>query len=198
SMAVFINGVAAPKHYRRFKIKTLQGSNDFAALQEVVERRWQRGLTERAANKQPYDFGNFPDLIVIDGGKGQLSAVCERLQEMEARPDIIALAKEQEEIFKPGCSTPLRLPYESPGLQVLQSLRDEAHRFAVTYHRQLRGKGQVKSILDDAPGIGPARKTALLKAFGSVKAIKQAAVEELAAAPGMNKTAAAKLYAFLH
>jgi len=198
AMAVFINGVAAPKHYRRFKIKTVQGSNDFAALQEVMERRWQRGLKEREANKQPFDFGNFPDLIVIDGGKGQLSAVCERLQAMNAQPDIIALAKEQEEIFLPQRPDSLRLPYESPGLQILQSLRDETHRFAITYHRQLRGKGQVKSALDDIPGIGPARKKALLQTFGSLKAIKQAAVEELAATPGMNKAAAAKLYAQLH
>ena len=199
SMTVFLNGVPAPKHYRRFKIKTLEGSNDFAALQEVLERRVKRGQKEREERKQPPDFGNFPDLIVIDGGKGQLSAVCERLQELgETNLAVIALAKEQEEIFKPGCSLPLRLPYESPGLQILQSLRDEAHRFAVSYHRRLRGKGQTASALDAAPGIGEARQKSLLKCFGSLKAIRQAAQEELAAVPGMNKAAAAQLYAWLH
>jgi excinuclease ABC subunit C len=198
SMAVLINGVPAPKHYRRFKIKTLTGSNDFAALQEVIERRVKRGRAERAERKQPLDFGNFPDLLVIDGGKGQLSAVCARLQELgETDFPIIALAKEEEEIFKPGRSAPLRLPYESPGLQLLQSLRDEAHRFAVTYHRSLRGQGQTASALDAAPGIGEARRKSLLKSFGSLQTIRKAAPEELAAVPGMNKTVAAALYNWL-
>ncbi|MCL1906186.1 MAG: helix-hairpin-helix domain-containing protein, partial [Clostridiales bacterium] len=198
SMVVFLNGVASPKHYRRFRIKTLSQSNDFAALQEVIERRVKRGRAEREERKQLPDFGNFPDLLVIDGGKGQLSAVCQRLQELgEANFDIIALAKEEEEIFKPGCSGPVRLPYESPGLQLLQGLRDEAHRFAVTYHRKLRGKGQTASLLDAAPGIGPTRRKSLLKSFGSLQAIRRAALEELAAAPGMNKAVAARLYTWL-
>ena len=199
AMAVFINGVASPKHYRRFKIKTLEGSNDFAALQEVIERRVRRGRAKREERKQPPDFGVFPDLMVIDGGKGQLTAVCERLQELgETDLAVIALAEEEEKIFKPGSSAPIRLPFESPGLQILQSLRDEAHRFAITYHRRLRGQGQTASALDEAPGIGPARRNSLLKSFGSLQAIRRAAPEELAAAPGMNKAAAAKLYAWLH
>ena len=199
AMAVFINGAASPKYYRRFKIKTLQGSNDFAALQEVIERRIKRGRAERAERKQPLDFGNLPDLMVIDGGKGQLSAVCERLEELgETDLAVIALAKEQEEIFQPACAAPLRLAYESPGLQLLQNLRDETHRFAITYHRHLRGQGQTASELDKAPGIGPARRNSLLQSFGSWPKIRQAAVEELAAAPGMNKAAAAKLYDWIH
>ncbi|MCL1975664.1 MAG: excinuclease ABC subunit UvrC [Firmicutes bacterium] len=198
SMAVFINGVPTPKNYRRFKIKTLDSSNDFAALQEVIERRIKRGLAERRERKQPLDYGNFPDLVVIDGGKGQLSAVCLRLQELgEMNFDIIALAKEEEEIFMPHHLTAIRLPYESPGLQLLQGLRDEAHRFAITYHRKLRGKGQTASLLDMAPGIGPKRRASLLKSFGSIKAIQKAAVEELAAAPTMNKACAATLYEWL-
>jgi len=198
SMAVFLNGIPSPKHYRRFKIKTLSGSNDFAALQEVIERRVKRGRAEREERKQPLDFGNFPDLLVIDGGKGQLSAVCERLRELgETRLAVIALAKEHEEIFRPGFAAPLCLPYESPGLQILQNLRDEAHRFAVSYHRRLRGQGQTASVLDGAPGIGPARRQALLQCFGSLKAIRQAAMEELAAAPGMHKAAAVRLYDWL-
>jgi excinuclease ABC subunit C len=198
SMSVFLNGVASPKHYRRFKIKTLEGSNDFAALQEVIERRIKRGRAEREERKQPLDFGNFPDLIVIDGGKGQLSAVRERLQELgETSFDVIALAKEEEEIFIPSYWQSIKLPLESPGLQLLQNLRDEAHRFAVTYHRKLRAKGQTASLLDKAPGIGSSRQKSLLKSFGSLKAIRQATVEELALTPGMNKLAATQLYEWL-
>lgn len=198
SMVVFKNGVAAPKLYRRFKIKTLDGSNDFAALQEVVERRWRRGLEERAAGKTD-GFAEFPDLMVIDGGKGQLSAVGERLAQLGAdRTALISLAKQEEEIFLPGESLSLRLPADSGALQLLQRLRDEAHRFAISFHRQLRGKGQTRSLLDDAPGIGPERRKSLLKTFGSLKQIRQASQEELAAAPKMNRPAAARLYAFLH
>ena len=199
SMVVFINGAPSPKHYRRFKIKTLTESNDFAALQEVIERRYRRGIDERKQGKEPLDFGNFPDLLVIDGGKGQLSAVCARLDDMGIQfPTIISLAKQEEEVFFPGRSTPLRLPYESDCLQLLQRLRDEAHRFAITFHRQLRGKGQVASTLDDAPGIGPERKKTLLKAFGSLKRIREASEAELAAAPKMTKASAKALYDYLH
>ena len=198
SMVVFINGAPAPKLYRRFKIKTLTESNDFAALQEVIERRYRRGLDEREQGKEPLDFGDFPDLLVIDGGKGQLSAVCSRLDDMKIQfPAIISLAKQEEEVFFPGRSDPLRLPYESDSLQLLQRLRDEAHRFAITFHRQLRGKGQVASSLDEVPGIGAERKKALLKTFGSLKRIREASEAELAAAPKMNKAAAAALYDYL-
>lgn len=199
SMVVFMNGVSTPKLYRRFKIKTLSESNDFAALQEVLERRWQRGLTEREEHKEPLDFGNLPDLIVIDGGKGQLSSVVARMAELPGKkPQIISLAKQFEEIYLPGESMPLRLAYEDPALQLLQRLRDEAHRFAITYHRSLRKKRQTKSLLDEAPGIGPTRKKNLLKAFGSLKAIKAAAIEELASVAGMNRKSAEQLFVFLH
>ncbi len=199
SMVVFINGVSSPKNYRHFRIKTLDGSNDFAALQEVLERRWRRGLDERAKGKTPLDFGDFPDLIVIDGGKGQLSSVVARLNELPGKkPYIISLAKRLEEIYLPDQEQPLRLPYEDPALQLLQRLRDEAHRFAITYHRRLRKKRQTRSLLDDAPGIGPQRQKSLRQCFGSLKAIKAASVEELAATPGMTKAAAASLYQFLH
>ena len=198
SMVVFKNGVATPKLYRRFKIKTLDGSNDFAALQEVLERRWRHGWSEREAGRTD-NFAEFPDLLVIDGGKGQLSSVCERLREIGAQaPAVISLAKQEEEVFVPGQSAPLVLPRSSAALQLLQQLRDEAHRFAVTFHRELRGKGQTRSLLDDAPDIGPARKQSLLKCFGSLKNIKAATVDELAAAPKMTRAAAQELYAFLH
>jgi len=199
SMVVFVNGVASPKLYRKFKIKTLTESNDFAALQEVIERRYRRGMEEREQGKEPLDFGNFADLLVIDGGKGQLHAVCDRLDDMHVQwPAIISLAEREEEVFLPGRSVPLRLPFESEALQLLQRLRDEAHRFAITFHRQLRKKGQVKSILDDAAGIGPERRKALMQTFGSMKRMMEADVKELAAAPKMNMSAAQNLYAYLH
>ena len=199
SMVVFINGVSVPKLYRRFRIKTLDQSNDFAALQEVLERRWKRGLEEKEQGKTPADFSDFPDLLVIDGGKGQLSAVCQRLREIGAHPAaIVSLAKEHEEIFLPGESEPLQLPETDEGRLLLQRLRDEAHRFAITYHRKLRGKSQVASILDQAPGIGKERRRSLLKCFGSLNKIRTASLDELAAAPKMNRRTAEQLYSFLH
>ena len=199
SMVVFQNGVAAPKLYRRFKIKTLDGSNDFAALQEVLERRWLRGISERERGKTPLDFGNMPDLIVIDGGKGQLSAVIDRLDKLPgSKPPVISLAKQFEEIYLPGKSQPVRLPYESQALRLLQRLRDEAHRFAITYHRSLRKKRQTRSALDEIPGIGPVRRQNLLKVFGSFGAVQKADIRQLASVPGMNKKAAAELYEHLH
>lgn len=197
SMTVFTNGVPDTKQYRRFKIKTLDGSNDFAALQEVLERRWKHGMEDRAKGKSD-GFALFPDLLVIDGGKGQLSSVCQRLQEIGAAPSaIVSLAKREEEVFLPGRSAPVLLPRESEALHILQQIRDEAHRFAITFHRELRGKGQTKSLLDDAPGIGEKRRKSLLNSFGSLDGIKAATVDELAAAPGMNRRAAEELYGFL-
>ena len=197
SMTVFTNGVSDPKQYRRFKIKTLDGSNDFAALQEVLERRWKHGMEDRAKGKSD-GFALFPDLLVIDGGKGQLSSVCRRLQEIGAAPSaIVSLAKREEEVFLPGRSAPVLLPRESEALHILQQIRDEAHRFAITFHRELRGKGQTKSLLDEAPGIGEKRRKSLLNSFGSLDGIKAATVDELAAAPGMNRRAAEELYGFL-
>ena len=198
SMTVFTNGVADPKQYRKFKIKTLDGSNDFAALQEVLERRWKHGLEDRAQGRTD-GFARFPDLLVIDGGKGQLSSVCERLREIGAEPSaIVSLAKREEEVFLPGRSLPVLLPRDSEALHVLQQIRDEAHRFAITFHRSLRGKGQTKSLLDEVPGIGEKRRRSLLKAFGSLQGVRAATVDELAAAPTMNRRAAEQLYEYLH
>ena len=197
SMTVFTNGVADPKQYRRFKIKTLDGSNDFAALQEVLERRWKHGLEDRTQGKND-GFALFPDLLVIDGGKGQLSSVCQRLKEIGAEPAaIVSLAKREEEVFLPGRSQSVLLPRDSEALHILQQIRDEAHRFAITFHRELRGKDQTRSLLDEAPGIGEKRRTSLLKSFGSVDGVKAATIDQLAAAPGMNTRAATELYEYL-
>lgn len=202
SMVVFLGGEPKPACYRRFKIKTVEGPNDFASLQEVLTRRISRGREERInirearLDSQDAKFADFPDLIIIDGGKGQLSAVKEVLDRFEISVAVFGLAKEFEQLFRPGEKDPIILPGGSPAFYLIQRIRDEAHRFAITYHRKLRSKEQIKSILDEVPGIGPARKKALLKTFGSVNRIAQASLEELALAEGMNRPMAEAVYYF--
>lgn len=185
SMVVFEEGTPKKADYRRFKIRTVEGANDFAMMQEVLYRRFRRG------QDQDPRFAELPDLILIDGGKGQLNAALEVLQALNLdHLPIVALAERFEEVYLPGRSEPLRLPDNSRALLLLRRVRDEAHRFAVTYHRKLRTAGSIRSILDDIPGIGPRRRRALLKHFGTIEAIRRATVEELAAVPGMNRRAA--------
>jgi excinuclease ABC subunit C len=201
SMVVFAKGVPRKSDYRRFKIKAVLGQDDYASLQEVLRRRFKRmtdeGYSEPAKvgkgdTKDENAWALIPNLVIIDGGKGQLNAALEVLDEFELRDaiPIVGLAKREEEIFLPDQSEPVILPRKSQGLFLVQRIRDEAHRFGVTYHRKLRGKGAVRSSLDDVEGIGPKRRRALLQKFGSVKAIRQASVEELAAVPGMTRRAA--------
>jgi excinuclease ABC subunit C len=193
SMVVLRDGKPAKDQYRRFKIKGLPAEpNDFLMMQQVFRRRLQNAL-----DNDP-KFTPLPDLVVIDGGKGQLSAAVAVMEELGVQIPIIGLAKREEEVFVPGQSDPIDLPRHSPGNHMLQRLRDEAHRFALTYHRSLRGKQAVVSMLDQIPGVGKARRTALLKHFGSVAEMKDATEEELASAPGMNKKVAASLYKALH
>ena len=173
SMVVVEDGLAKKSDYRRFKIKTVDGNNDFAAMAEVLERRLTNYLSDR--EKPVEERGRFaypPNLIVVDGGKGQLSSSYEVLEALglEEEIPIVALAKQFEEVYVPGQSEPIRIPRQSEALYLLQRLRDESHRFAVTYHRQLRNKRMTKSVLDDITGLGPSRKARLLKEFGSVKA----------------------------
>lgn len=205
SMVVFEGGEPKNRDYRRFKIKTVSGPDDFASIKEVVYRRFKRGLEERiflkeqGINDKEGKFSTFPDLILIDGGKGQLNAAEESLKELGLKYiPAIGIAKEFEHIFLPGKSGPLILPSNSPALHLIQRIRDEAHRFAVTFHRDLRGKRNLKSILDEIPGIGKVRKKALLKAFGSVKRIREASIEELKKVKGMNKKTAETVYEFFH
>ncbi|MGQ9780570.1 MAG: excinuclease ABC subunit UvrC [Bacillota bacterium] len=196
SMAVFIDGRPAPGEYRRFRIRTVEGPNDFAMLAEAVGRRFRRGLAEQAEGKSGSGFADLPDFLLIDGGKGQLHAVLDELAKIEglALPFTVALAKEEEEIYLPGQSGPLVLPHDAPALHLLQRLRDEVHRFALTYHRTVRAKRTRSSVLDEIPGIGPRRKQALLRHFGSVKRIMAASLEELAAVEGMTRAAAEAVY----
>jgi excinuclease ABC subunit C len=212
SMVVFEDGRPKKSDYKRFRIKTVEGANDFASHQEVLRRRFKRALIDQsvddgaenaenpdALDRDPHSsWAQIPDLVIIDGGKGQLSAGLEVMEELELTEiPVVGLAKENEEIFVKGRSVPILLPRTSQALYLVQRIRDEAHRFAITYHRNLRGKRSIKSALDDVPGIGPTRKRALLRKFGSLKGIREAEVDELVTVPGMTRRAAEALKAAL-
>lgn len=199
SMVVFIDGVAERKSYRRFKIKTVEGANDFASMAEVVHRRFKRGLDERANPDANAKFSDFPDLVLIDGGKGQLGAARKSMEDLGVGYiSTIGLAKREEEVFVPNESEPIIIQRGTPALHLLQRLRDEAHRFAITYHRSLRRKGNLRSELDGIPAIGPARRKALLLNFPTISAIKNATVDELAAVRGMTLPSAQAVYDHYH
>jgi excinuclease ABC subunit C len=190
SMVVFEDGIARPDQYRKFRIRTVEGPNDFASMQEVVGRRFKRGLEERndAVLALEGKFARFPNLVVIDGGKGQLSAARAVMEELGlGHLETLGLAEREEEVFRPGISEPYILPRDSAALHLLQQVRDEAHRFAITYHRKLRDKRTTQSLLDTVPGIGPTRKKALIKKFGSLRGVRQATVEELQEVPGISR-----------
>ncbi len=195
SMVVFIDGVAAKKEYRRFRIKTVEGANDFASLNEVLGRRFEHGLKEKAereaAGLSPIGgkFSDLPDLVLIDGGPQQLRFARQALLDIGADVSMFGLAKKQEEIFLPDREEPILLDHHTPELHLIQRIRDEAHRFCITHHRGLRGKASIHSQLEDIPGIGPKRRKALLTKLGSLKAIREATVEQLLAVPGMTKPA---------
>ncbi|MBL7165718.1 MAG: excinuclease ABC subunit UvrC [Dehalococcoidales bacterium] len=194
SMVVFEGGRPKPSLYRRFRIKTVSGANDYAMLQEVLRRRFKRITVEEGDTATPNAWAVLPDLVLIDGGKGQLNAVLSVMKEIGARSvPVASLAKENEEVFVPDRKDAIVLPGSSPGLQLLQRLRDEAHRFALGYHLKVRRKQTLGSSLDAVPGIGPGRRRALLKQFGSVRAIREATVEELATAKGMSPALAKKV-----
>jgi excinuclease ABC subunit C len=192
SMVVFDQGKPKPAHYRRFRIKTVTGADDYAMLGEVLKRRFKR------AGGASDTWAILPDLVLIDGGKGQLNAAREAMRQTGASSvPTASLAKENEELFIPQKKEPIVLPKSSPALQLLQRLRDEAHRFALGYHQRVRKRETFASALDTIPGIGPRRKQALLRQFGSVKAIREAPVENLAAARGMTRRLAEKIKQYL-
>ncbi len=193
SMVVFTEGKPDKKQYRRFRIKSFEGANDFASLEEALTRRLMRGL-----NGDP-GFSELPDLIIIDGGKGQLSSAMDALAAVgcEYLP-IVSLAKREEEIFTPNEQESILLKVGSPEFRLVTGIRDEAHRFAITYHRKLREKRIHKSELDDVPGVGNTRKRELLRHFGSLKKIKQASLQELQAVKGLPQNVAEELYKTLH
>jgi len=192
SMVVFEDGRPRRDAYRRFKVHLAGKPDDYAMMREVLLRRFRRGLAELHDPTVSHGkFSQFPDLLLIDGGKGQLAVALSVLEELELDGiEAIGLAKRHEEIYRPGESAPLRLPPESKALLLLRHIRDEAHRFAITYHRKLRGKRSLASVLDEIPGIGPKRRKALIKAFGSLEKLKRASVDEIAALPEIPRSLA--------
>ena len=204
SMVVFIDGVPAKKEYRQFRIKTVEGANDFASVNEVLGRRFAHGLKEKAereAEGLPPEGGKFsdlPDLVLIDGGPQQVRFALDALKAIGAEVPMFGLAEKLEAIWLPDAAEPILLDHRTPELQLVQRIRDEAHRTAITHHRALRDKAFTHSALDDIPGIGPARRRALLRRFGSLKAIRAASAEELAAAEGMNRASAEAVFAWAH
>jgi len=201
SMVVFIDGRPRPSEYRRFKIKTVEGANDFASMAEVLQRRFKRAAESRdsaAEDGRAGSWASLPDLLIVDGGKGQLGAAVDAMRDLGVGSIPTAgLAKENEELFMADVDGPIVLPRNSQGLYLVQRIRDEAHRFAITFHRQLRGIRGIQSTLDEVEGIGPKRKRALVRKFGSVRAIREAAVDDVAATPGMTRALAEKVKATL-
>jgi excinuclease ABC subunit C len=204
SMVVFVHGVARKSEYRRFKIKSVVGhADDYASMQEALNRRFRRVVAEQEDRddepvKKDASFSVMPDLVLIDGGKGQLNAVVETLSELGLdHLPVFGLAKREEEIFVPGQDKPILLPRDAQGLYLIQRIRDEAHRFAITAHRRARRKLGLASTLEAVPGVGPQRRKALLKAFGSMDRIREATLDELAAVPGMTLKIAERIKEFL-
>jgi excinuclease ABC subunit C len=198
SMVVFQDALAKKAHYRKFGVRGLEGQDDYAALAEVVARRFAR-MRDVADEEYDESFAATPNLIVVDGGKGQLSAVMAALQAFDLpRVAVISLAKRDEEVFVPDRPDPIRLDRHSPGLQLLQRIRDEAHRFALGFHRQRRDAKAKESIFDTLEGVGPVRRRALLHHFGSVERVLGASMEELEGVEGMPAKTARSIYAQLH
>jgi excinuclease ABC subunit C len=199
SMVVFRDGMPLKAHYRKFSLRTLSGQSDVAGMKEALARRFAR-LGSPTEGDFDESFAALPNLVVVDGGKPQLAAALEALgnaSETE-RIAVVSLAKREEEVFVPGFSKPVRLDRHSPGLQLLQRLRDEAHRFAIGYHRQRRSSESFASLFDELRGVGPARRRAILNHFGSPERFLAASAEELAAVPDLPQKTARQIYAQLH
>lgn len=203
SMVVFVEGKPHNDLYRRFKIKTVEGPNDFASIQEVIGRRFGRALKEIEGieagklDKAKAKFAELPSLVIIDGGKGQLNAAREVMRDLGFDPiPTFGLAKEHEYLFFEGSPDPIILPRNSESLYLIQRIRDEAHRFAITYHRNLRGKKSLKSILDDIPGVGPRRRKALVDYFRSMARLRAATIDELASVTDIPRVVAEAVYEF--
>jgi excinuclease ABC subunit C len=202
SMVVMEDGLPKKSDYRRFKIKTVEGNDDFAAMEEVLTRRLtaylddrSRGVAERSGR-----FSYPPQLLVVDGGKGQLGVAERVVRELglEDEIPIASLAKRMEEVFVPGRSEPILIPRQSEALYLLQRLRDEAHRFAISFHRELRGKRMTRSVLDDVPGLGPTRRKRLLKEVGGLTAVKAASLDDLKSLSWLPDAVAEAVHAKVH
>jgi excinuclease ABC subunit C len=198
-MVVFQDALPKKAHYRKFGIRKEGGQDDFAMMAEVVSRRFARAQPATTTGEYDEGFASIPNLVVIDGGKGQLSAALAAMQAYDLpRVAVISLAKREEEVFVPGRPGPIVLDPASPGLQLLQRIRDEAHRFALGFHRQRRDAKARESIFDTLQGVGPARRRALLRHFGSAERFLAASQEELEGVPGIPERTARSIYAQLH
>jgi excinuclease ABC subunit C len=202
SMVVMEDGLPKKSDYRRFKVRTVDGNDDYAAMEEVLTRRLTALLAER---ERPVEdrrrrFSYPPQLLLVDGGRGQLNVAQRVVEELglEDEVPVAALAKQFEELYVPGRADPVRIPRQSEALYLLQRIRDEAHRFAVSYHRQLRGKRMTRSVLDDIPGLGPTRRKRLLKELGGPAAVKQVSLESLLALPWLPDAVGRAVYEKLH
>jgi excinuclease ABC subunit C len=199
SMAVFQDAMPKKAHYRKFGVRSLDGQDDYAALAEVIARRFARLQNGATADEYDESFAATPNLVVIDGGKGQLAAALGAMQAYDLpRVAVISLAKRVEEVFLPGQPEPVELDRSSPGLHLLQRVRDEAHRFALGFHRQRRDAKARESIFDTLQGVGPARRRALLQHFGSAERFLAATQEELEGVPGIPERTARSIYSQLH
>ncbi|MEZ5169570.1 MAG: excinuclease ABC subunit UvrC [Acidimicrobiia bacterium] len=200
SMVVMEDGLAKRSDYRRFKVKTTDGQDDFAAMEEVLTRRFSNYLSERDEGaRRGKRFAYPPNLVVVDGGKGQLGVAVRVLEELGLEDlSVVALAKRFEEVYVPGDDEPVRIPRDSEALYLLQQVRDEAHRFAIEYHRKLRGRTMTRSVLDDVPGLGEKRRKRLLRQFGSVKKLRAVSEEELLGLGWLPDAVGRALYAHLH
>ena len=206
SMVVYEDGRPKRSDYRKFRIKTVQGPNDYASMEEVLTRRFSHGmreteeLKEKGADLSMGSFTRFPDLIMMDGGRGQVNIALEVLDKLGLSIPVCGMVKDDNHRTRGLYYNNVEIPIDrhSEGFRLITRIQDEAHRFAIEYHRSLRGKGQVKSILDDIPGIGPARRKALMRHFKDIEAVRSASVEELEQTPQMNRRSAESVYRFFH
>ena len=200
SMVVFVDGKPKKDQYRRFKIKTVEGANDYASLREVLMRRFKHGLTEQAEGENNQGkFSTFPDVIMMDGGRGQVNVALEVLKELQLDIPVCGMVKDNRHRTRGLYYNNVEIPMDDHGepFLLITRMQDEAHRFAITYHRSLRGKRNLASVLDDIPGVGEKRKKNLLKHFGSFTKIREASVEELQEVEGINRTVAEEIYTYL-
>ena len=202
SMVVMEDGLPKPKDYRRFKVKTVQGNDDYAAMQEVLTRRLLAHIAAKESSPEAKSqrFAYPPQLLLVDGGKGQLSVAIKVVEELGLANEIpvAALAKQFEEVFVPGSADPIRIPRQSEALYLLQRIRDEAHRFAITFHRELRGKRMTRSVLDDIAGLGPNRRKRLTSELGGVAGVKRASIDQLRALSWLPDNVATAVFYKVH
>ena len=200
SMVVYEKGRPKRSDYRKFRIKSVQGPDDYASMEEVLTRRFEHGRREREEGSMENSFTAFPDLILMDGGRGQVNIALEVLDKLRIHIPVCGMVKDDNHRTRGLYYNNVEIPIDrnSEGFKLITRIQDEAHRFAIEYHRKLRGQGQVHSVLDDIPGIGPARRKDLMRRFPGLEAIRNADVETLKELPSMNEAAAESVYNFFH